>query len=238
MSLARNHAGYRPDKGVQMFRFPTSRALRVTVAAATCFAAASVALPNLAGASGKPDATRFSMTPNASFVPCLSADGKTAPTVDVRVERGDQNDRMDIRGRGFKPGIQFDLFTIQNSRLNSAGAPDAGFKGFGMSWYQTDLHADEHGRIDVRIRTILLDQIFGLIDKGPTPAPPTNTFHVGFWFNSPADAAACGFTGVTPFNGEHNAGPLAFVTLPDQKTELGPLCVSPTTTNGKVTCNP
>jgi hypothetical protein len=220
-----------------MFRFATSRALRLAASAAAF--AAVAALPAVAGASEKSEGTRFSMSPIGSLVPCMSADGKTAPTIDVRVHRGDENDRLDIRGRGFKPGIQFDLFTIQNSRLNSAGVPDPNFGGFGMSWYQTDLHADSYGRIDTRIRTILLDQVFGLIDKGPTPAPPINTFNVGFWFNDPADAAACGFTGTTPFNGEHAAGPLAFVTLPDATTALGPLCVSPTTSNdGKVVCNP
>jgi hypothetical protein len=34
-----------------------------------------------------------------------------------------------------------------------------------------------------------------------------NTFHMGFWFNDPNDAAPCGFdvTKPTPFNGEHRA---------------------------------
>ena len=38
-----------------------------------------------------------------------------------------------------------------------------------------------------------------------------------------------GFTGSTPFNGEHTAGPLAFVTRPDVRTALGPLCLDPIT---------
>ena len=34
-----------------------------------------------------------------------------------------------------------------------------------------------------------------------------HTFHLGLWFNSPADAVAAGCPGATtPFNGEHNAG--------------------------------
>ena len=214
-----------------------SRAVRL--AAALAAVAAVAAIPRVAAATGKPESTRFSMSAIGGVVPCMSADGKTAPRIDVRVERGDDNDRLELRGRGFKPGIQFDLFTIQNSRLNAAGAPDPNFKGFGMSWYQSDLHADDYGRIHARIRTILLDQIFGFVDKGPTPVAPTNTFNVGFWFNSPADAAACGFTGTTPFNGEHAAGPLAFVTVPDATTNLGPLCTSPVTADdGSVACNP
>jgi len=33
------------------------------------------------------------------------------------------------------------------------------------------------------------------------------TYHLGLWFNSPADAQNAGCpNAVTPFNGEHNAG--------------------------------
>ena len=40
-----------------------------------------------------------------------------------------------------------------------------------------------------------------------------HTFHLGLWFNSPADAmkAGCPAT-VTPFNGDHNAGIQALST--------------------------
>ena len=221
-----------------MIRSRMTRSVRIAAAAAA-LAAGVGTVAGVAGATGKPEETHFSMTPLAKFVPCMSADGVTPPRIDVSVERGDLNDTLSIRGRGFKPGVAFDLFTIQNSRLNAAGAPDPAFKGFGLSWYQSDLEANEYGRINARVRTILLDQIFGLVDGGPTPVPPTNTFNVGFWFNSPADAAACGFTGTTPFNGEHAAGPLAFVTVPDATTNLGPLCTSPEkSSNGTSVCNP
>ena len=66
------------------------------------------------------------------------------------------------------------------------------------------------------IQTILLDQIFG-VNLDQTPPNPINTFHVGFWFNNPDDAKGCGFdpTKPTPFNGEHRAGPLAMISVPD-----------------------
>jgi hypothetical protein len=83
----------------------------------------------------------------------------------------------------------------------------------------------------------LLDQIFGF-DADPIPdsnpaaprVPPTNTFHVGFWFNNPQDAESCGFdvSKPTPFNGEHKAGPLAMISLPVPPANLGPLCTAPT----------
>jgi hypothetical protein len=209
------------------------------VASAAVLGALVATATSSTGATSKAEEIHFSMTPLKKNIPCLAADGVTAPKVDVEVERGKLNDTLKIQGWGFKPGVQFDLFTIQNSRLNASGALDPDFKGFGMSWYQSDLEANEHGRINARIRTILLDQVFGLVDGGATPVAPTNTFNVGFWFNNPADAAACGFTGTTPFNGDHAAGPLAFVTLPNAATNLGPLCTDPNdaaTTTGR--CNP
>jgi hypothetical protein len=128
------------------------------------------------------------------------------------------------------------LFTIQHSPQTATGTPDAN-PSVGLAWYQSDLQVNGHGSGEAHVRTVLLDQIFG-VDKD-VALPPTNTFHLGFWFNNPADAAGCGFTGSTPFNGEHTAGPLAFVTRPNATTNLGPLCTDPTTVpGGGFTCNP
>jgi hypothetical protein len=138
-----------------------------------------------------------------------------------------------------KPNLDFDLFTVQRSPLGASGAAVTDFKGFGLAWYQSDLHSNEKGEAFVRIKTILLDQIFGF-DADPAPtspgAPaatilkPTNTFHMGFWFNNPNDAVPCGFdvNKPTPFNGEHRAGPLAMISVPVPPANLGPLCTSPT----------
>jgi hypothetical protein len=82
----------------------------------------------------------------------------------------------------------------------------------------------------------LINQIFGF--DPAVSLPPTNTFHVGFWFNNPKDASACGFVGTTPFNGEHAAGPLAMISLPNATTKLGPLCGSPIFVGGVWKCNP
>jgi hypothetical protein len=122
------------------------------------------------------------------------------------------------------------MFTVQRSPLDANGKPVADFKGFGMAWYQSDIEADENGEAKVLIKTILLDQIFGF-DADPVPGsdppktvlPPSNTFHLGFWFNNPDDAAPCGFdvTKPTPFNGEHHAGPLAMISLPVAPNNLG-----------------
>ncbi len=187
-----------------------------------------------AHAQSKPNETKFTLTANPTVVACLAADGTTEPRAFVLVRRGELNDTGVVVVSGLKPNLQFDLFTVQRSSLDASGSPVANFPGFGLAWYQTDLNADSNGNAYVVIKTILLDQIFGFDgDKNPdgtTVLAPTNTFHVGFWFNNPQDAAPCGFdvTKPTPFNGEHMAGPLAMISLPDATTGLGPLCTSPT----------
>jgi hypothetical protein len=177
---------------------------------------------------------------NSSLLPCLARDAsdpRKAPTATVRVERGELNDTLHLRLRNIKPGLAFDLFTVQRSNKLADGTPDPSFKNFGLAWYQTDVHADDNGDANVAIKTILLDQIFGF-DPDVSLAP-TNTFHVGFWFNNPNDVTACGITAaVTPFNGDHQAGPLAMISLPDAATSLGPLCRNPDTSVSPVRCNP
>lgn len=203
------------------------------VAAVVFVGAAGIA----AAATSKPKQTTFPMFPQVGFLKCLKPNpAAPTPQMTVTVKRGDLNDHATVDLSGFKPNLDFDLFTIQHSPQTATGAADVN-PGVGLAWYQSDLHVGSNGSGHARIRTILLDQIFGL-DKDVALAP-TNTFHLGFWFNNPADAQPCGSTGVTPFNGEHRAGPLAYVTRPDATTTLGPLCTdSISGSGGTFTCNP
>jgi hypothetical protein len=192
----------------------------------------------VAHGTGKPDSTKFQLYPNVPFLTCLQKSTYQQPRVDVTVDRGKLNDTMTLHLHNFKPNLAFDLFTVENTPQAANGTPNPAFSNgnFGLAWYQSDIETNKHGDAEVRVRTILLDQIFGF-DKGIN-LPPTNTFHVGFWFNSPADATGCGFTGTTPFNGEHNAGPLAFISRPNAQTQLGPLCTDPDTSVTPARCNP
>jgi hypothetical protein len=187
------------------------------------------------------DVVKFDLHPNPKFLSCLAAypnDPTRAPAVHVEVVRGTLNDGLFLRGKNIKPQLAFDLFTVENSSLSADGTPDPSFKNFGLAWYQSDLEADDDGSMRVSIRTILLDQIFGFDPN--VNLPPTSTFEVGFWFNNPQDAVACGFdaTKPTPFNGEHQAGPLAMITVPDATTGLGPLCTKPDTSVTPARCSP
>jgi hypothetical protein len=188
------------------------------------------------------DIVHLSFKPNPKFVNCLAAhpgDASHAPSVEADVVRGSLNDGLFLRGKNIKPDLQFDMFTVEHSSLLASGAPDPSFTGnFGLAWYQSDLEAESNGTMHAIIRTILLDQIFGF-DPGVN-LPPTGTFEVGFWFNDPQAAVSCGFdaTKPTPFNGEHDAGPLAMITVPDATTGLGPLCTKPDTSVSPARCDP
>ena len=188
---------------------------------------AAVAVSGIASAQDKKDEISFRLVPNPQFVDCLRANSYEVPRAHATVIRGNLNDTLILDLYNIKPGLAFDLFTVQRSPFQADGSSDPNFKGsFGLAWYQSDVEIRQHSDDGhVRIKTILLDQIFGF--DPDVALPPTNTFHIGFWFNNPADAAACGFNVAkpTPFNGEHKAGPLAMITLPNAKTHLGPHAV-------------
>jgi hypothetical protein len=188
--------------------------------------------------------TVFQLVPNPKTIECLKDSSGQPPTATVKVVRGELNDTLQLEVHHFKPGLAFDLFTVQHSPFLADGTPDPAFTGsFGLAWYQTDVQVDKDttdADDTVRIRTILLDQIFGFDADSDVNLKPTNTFHVGFWFNNPEDAAPCGFdvSKPTPFNGEHKAGPFAFISVPNKDTNLGPLCTNPDTSTNPPTCNP
>lgn len=179
----------------------------------------------------------FDLHANPKFAACLGVAGGPAPTAHVTVKRGPRADTLTIVGNNIRPHLAFDMFTVQRSSLLPNGNPDPNFTNFGLAWYQSDLQANSLGHFSATIKTILLDQIFGF-DPDAALAP-TNSFHVGFWFNDPNDANenGCTFdvTHPTPFNGEHKAGPVAMISVPDAQTDLGPLCTNPDCNGG---CNP
>jgi hypothetical protein len=187
------------------------------------------------------DIVRFDLHANPKTLACLAQypnDPARTPQATVTIVRGELNDALFLQGLYIKPQLQFDVFTVEHSNLLADGTVDPSFKNFGLAWYQSDLQANEDGRARTFIRTILLDQIFGF-DPAATLSP-TQTFHLGFWFNKPEDAVACGFDALkpTPFNGEHQAGPLAMITVPDFSTGLGPLCTKPDTSTTPAHCSP
>jgi len=133
-------------------------------------------------------------------------------TASVTIKPGGPVEVMEVKVNGLPANTDFDFFVIQKP-----GAP------FGMAWYQGDIETDASGEGRGRFIGRFNEETF-IVAQGAVPAPlvhnsafpdaitnpvtnPVHTFHLGLWFNSPADAANAGCPAdVTPFNGEHNAG--------------------------------
>ncbi|MBZ5704758.1 MAG: hypothetical protein LAN63_05345 [Acidobacteriia bacterium] len=193
-------------------------------------------------ATAQADVAHFNLFPNPKFASCLGVSGGATPAAKVTVYRGKLNDTLVISAKNIRPGLAFDMFTVQRTNLLPDATVDPAFTGsFGFAWYQSDLQANRDGKINATIKTVLLDQIFGFDPELSNPNP-VNTFHLGFWFNDPNDANVNGcvfdVTHPTPFNGEHKAGPLAMISVPDADTNLGPLCTNPNTDTDPPSCNP
>jgi len=130
----------------------------------------------------------------------------------VRIEPRGAVEEMDVVVEGLPADTNFDFFVIQQPN-----GP------FGMAWYQGDIETNAHGRGHGHFVGRFNEETF-IVAPGAVPAPsvhnnafpdatlnpatgPIHTYHLGLWFNSSQDAAKAGCPGgVTPFNGEHNAG--------------------------------
>ena len=136
---------------------------------------------------------------------------------------------MFLVASGLPPNTGFDFFVIQ--------VPNA---PFGLSWYQGDVQSDADGDAFQHFRGRFSIETF-IVAPGVASAPlvfndppfpdaaqnpatnPVQTYHLGMWFNSPADAQAAGCPNtVTPFNGEHNAG-IQVLNTSTYRDDHGPL---------------
>jgi len=169
---------------------------------------------NQADAAG-PSPVKFSMvrSANAAAIGCL-ADARATVTITPK----GAVEQMRVVADGLPASTEFDLFVIQ--------VPNA---PFGLSWYQGDLESDAYGHASQTYVGRFSNETFS-VAPGVAPAPvrhkspfpdaasnpataPVHQFHLGAWFNSPADAAKAGCQPtVTPFNGDHNAGVQALST--------------------------
>jgi hypothetical protein len=128
-------------------------------------------------------------------------------------------EEMTIDAHGLPKNTEFDVFVTQ--------VPNA---PFGLSWYQGDLESNDKGTAHGKFVGRFSIETFA-VAPGPAPAPvvhdsgvikdaatnpqfaPIHTYHVGLWFNSGTDAGAAGCVNtLTPFNGDHTAGPQALST--------------------------
>jgi hypothetical protein len=173
------------------------------------------------------DTIRFEMVRSAA---AEGADCLADALADVTIRSLGPVERMRVRVEGLPPNTEFDFFVIQ--------VPNA---PFGLSWYQGDIETDSNGgglgifigRFNIETFIVALpppapapvvheDDPFPDADENPQ-TNPVHTFHLGLWFNDPADAAAAGCPDtVTPFNGDHTAG-IQVLSTRNFEDDQGPL---------------
>ena len=127
-----------------------------------------------------------------------------------------QAEELQLSARGLPRNVAFTVFVIQ--------VPNA---PFGAVWYQGDLISDSEGKAKVRYIGRFSVESFidapgaanpvvlhdGDAENGTDTNGAIHTFHIGVWFDDPADAAAAGCPDtVTPFNDVHEAGIQALST--------------------------
>ena len=83
--------------------------------------------PGIASAQDTKDEITFNLLPNPAVVDCLRANPFEEPRAHAMVIRGKQNDALILDLDGIKPGLAFDLFTVQNSFFQANGTKDPNF---------------------------------------------------------------------------------------------------------------
>ena len=187
--------------------------LRMLLAACSVVGTGGLFLAGLVATAtaGEHERISFEMVRPAVLPAACLPDAKA----DVTITSLGPVEEMEVRVSGLPPNTEFDFFVIQIPH-----AP------FGLAWYQGDIETNPQGRGHQRfvgrfnIETFIVAQPPGgqaaptphedlpFPDASTNPATePIHTFHLGLWFNSPADAVAAGCPGATTrFNGDHTAG--------------------------------
>lgn len=80
-----------------------------------------LALTSVIPVYAQPQETQFDLTPNPKTIACLSDSSGAAPTASVKVVRGELNDSLKLEVHHFKPGLAFDLFTVEHSLFLADG---------------------------------------------------------------------------------------------------------------------
>ena len=145
------------------------------------------------------------LPPEAVNGPLKNAHGR------VKIESLGPVEIMKVKVWGLPPNTDFDLFVIQVPQ-----------KPFGLAWYQGDIETNKYGvgygefigRFNIETfivslaslpAPVVFNNAFPDASLGPVSGR-IHTYHLGLWFNSPADGAKANAPGTTPFNGEGNAG--------------------------------
>ena len=175
----------------------TSASAKLGALATTGVVALAITLATATGATATDSSFTFGLQASSAAISTCLPNAKGSVTITT----GALNDIMKVTISGMPHNTGFDLFVMQ-----TPGAP------FGVSWYQTDIHASSTGTGTATVRGVFDSETFSVSPGGTTTFAPTHQYHLGLWFNSPKVPFNLGCEPgatspiVTPFNGNQNAG--------------------------------
>ena len=182
----------------------------ILLTALAAVAAASVIVGSAGAAShGKKGSARASQGANVTDLRLTPSNAQLAacmPRARVKVTVKSTTDRIGfdkfkVRARGLAPDRDYTVFLLE-----TAGPP------FGAAEYIGDITSDKHGNASNQFNLIVDEAFSSTLVNGQRTRVELN--RVGMWFADPADddfcAAAPGIAGVTPFDGDEEAGVQAF----------------------------
>jgi hypothetical protein len=197
---------------------PTRRLLasapaKLAALATTGAVAVAISVTVATSATATNSTFTFALQPSSAAISACLPHAKGSATITT----GSLNDTMKVTIQGMPHNSGFDLFVIQQP-----GAP------FGVSWYQTDIHAGSTGSGSATVRGVFDSETFSVSPGGTTTFAPTHQYHLGLWFNSPQlpfnKGCEPGVTSpiVTPFNGAQHAG-IQVLNTAEFPVNAGPL---------------
>jgi hypothetical protein len=175
--------------------------------------ATALAVTASSGATATTDTFSFGLQASSAAISACLPNAKGKATITT----GTLNDVMTVKISGMPPGTGFDLFVIQQPT-----AP------FGVSWYQTDIHANSNGNGSATVQGVFDIETFSVSPGGTTTFAPTHQYHLGLWFNNPKVPFNLGCEPgattpiVTPFNGIQHAG-IQVLNTAQFPVDAGPL---------------
>jgi hypothetical protein len=152
-----------------------------------------------ARASQAPSVTELHLTPSsAQLATCMPHAQVTVTDISTTEQLG--FDVLKVRARALPPNRDFTVFLLE-----TAGSP------FGAAQYIGDITTDKHGNAKNQFHAIVDEAFASTIVNDKRVRVDLN--QVGMWFADPADDDFClgpGAGGITPFDGDNEAGVQAF----------------------------
>jgi threonine dehydrogenase-like Zn-dependent dehydrogenase len=142
---------------------------------------------------------RFQLAPSSDVIKKCLPHAKVNFKVELRTEETGR-DVVRVDASGLPPKTSFTAFFLE-----VPGAP------FGAAEYFGDVDTDQYGRAQVEFKLIAEEAFASTIVDGKRVRVDLN--HVGMWFADPAADDFClgkGKGGLTPFDGDNEAGVQAF----------------------------